>query len=99
LIKLQISPATQPRAGWQRTISEQRVQLERVLEDSPSLRQFIPEAIEKELPTARRMALLDLAEIAEQPSADPTTLTFTADQILGNPSPPLGRRGQGEVGN
>ncbi len=83
LIKLQISPAVQPRSGWTRTIAEQRLQIERLLEDSPSLRQLVPEAIRKELPSARSMALLDLAEFAEQPTAEPESLAFSADQVLG----------------
>ena len=83
LIKLQASPADQPRVGWKRTIVEQRMQIERLVEDSPSLRRFAPEAITKELPSARNMALLDLADFGEQPTADPASLTFTDDQVLG----------------
>lgn len=83
LIKLQVSPADGPRAGWKRTVAEQRVQIERLLEDSPSLRQFASEAIGKELPSARNMALLDLAEFAERLATDPESLTFSEAQVLG----------------
>ena len=38
LIKLQISPATDPRAGWRETILRGRSEAEELLRDSPSLR-------------------------------------------------------------
>ncbi len=83
LIKLQLSPADQPRTGWKRTVVEQRTRLERLLEDSPSLRRFVPEAIRKELASAENMARLDLADFGEQPVVHPGSLTFTEDQVLG----------------
>jgi hypothetical protein len=83
LSKLEVSPAKQPRLGWKRTIMEQRAQTERVLEDSPSLRQFVAEAIRKEPPSACSMASLDLTGFAEQPSADPDSLVFSDTQVLG----------------
>ena len=86
LIKLQASPATEPRAGWQRTVVEQRLQIGRLLKDSPSLRQLVPEAINDEMAGARMLALLDLAEFGEfgeQPLADPGQLTFSEKHVLG----------------
>jgi hypothetical protein len=83
LIKLQASPATEPRAGWQRTVVEQRLQIGRLLKDSPSLRQLVPEAINDEMAGARMLALLDLAEFGEQALADPGQLTFSEDHVLG----------------
>jgi Domain of unknown function DUF29 len=82
-IRLQVSPPDRPRTGWKRTVAEQRVRIERLLEDSPSLRQFVPEAIPKELPSARSMALLDLAEFEDQPAAETETLVFSDAQVLG----------------
>ena len=38
LFKLQISPATDPRAGWRETILRGRSEAEELLRDSPSLR-------------------------------------------------------------
>ena len=38
LIKLAASPATEPRLGWQATVDRGRGEVERLLEDSPSLR-------------------------------------------------------------
>ena len=39
LMKLAASPATEPRAGWEATIARERVEIGRLLEDSPSLGQ------------------------------------------------------------
>ena len=38
LLKLARSPAEEPRAGWIETIARERAEIERLLEDSPSLR-------------------------------------------------------------
>ena len=83
LIKLMLSPATAPRAGWRRTVVEQRLQLSRLLKDSPSLRPFVSEAIAEELPGARTLATLDLAEVDEPPKADPEGISPSEDQMLG----------------
>jgi hypothetical protein len=83
LIKLEVSPADRPRAGWKRTIVEQRIQIARLLKDSPSLRQLLPDAIRDELPDARTLASLDLAEFDAQPAADPDSLVFSDAQVLG----------------
>jgi hypothetical protein len=50
---------------------------------SPSLRAQVPDTIAEELSDARRLALLDLAEFAEQPTTDLHSLIFTEDQVLG----------------
>ncbi|HEY3847401.1 MAG TPA: DUF29 domain-containing protein [Acetobacteraceae bacterium] len=83
LIKLQVSPATEPRPGWHETIIEQRAEIRTLLEDSPSLRPTAPTIINKELPAARAAALASLAGYNEQPRVDPAVLDFTADQVLG----------------
>src|SRR5690349_24464025 len=40
LIKLDASPATEPRAGWRATVERTRIEIEALLDDSPSLRGF-----------------------------------------------------------
>ena len=49
LIKLQASPAAEPRGGWRETIIEQHSAIERVIEDSPSLRQAVGRVIAREI--------------------------------------------------
>jgi hypothetical protein len=41
-VKLEYSPAIEPRNGWRRTIRLARVDIARILEDSPSLKREIP---------------------------------------------------------
>ena len=54
LMKLEASPATKPRGGWQETIVRARGEIERLLEDSPSLRPAVDAIIVRELLRARR---------------------------------------------
>ena len=46
-VKLEYSPAIAPRNGWRRTIRLARLDIDRVLEDSPSLKREISRLIEK----------------------------------------------------
>ncbi len=43
LLKLQHSPAREPRPGWQETILRERLTVERLIAESPSLRPDLPE--------------------------------------------------------
>ena len=83
LIKLQASPATEPRTAWRRTVREQRRGIQRLLKESPSLGQAVPGIIAEELSGAREEALASLADNDEQPRTDVAGLDFAADQVLG----------------
>jgi hypothetical protein len=83
LIRLRASPAVDPRRGWERTLIVQRDGIHKLLADSPSLRPQVAGMIAAELPTARRLALLSLAEHDETPAVDVTTLTFSEGEVLG----------------
>lgn len=82
LIRLQASPATEPRRGWQRTLIVQRDAISKILKESPSLRPLVRGIVAAELPTARRLALLELAEYGETPTIDVATVTFSESDIL-----------------
>lgn len=84
LIKLEKSPATEPRAGWRATIQTQRSEIEAVLEDSPSLRPTVPDVVDRELDKARRVAALAMAGHGEHAPPDPDSTRYTADQVLGD---------------
>jgi len=84
LIKLQASPAVEPRLGWRETVREQRDGVQVLLEDSPSLGQFVPEMIAKALIAARRQTGASLADRAEEPKVDLAGLDYTEDQVLGS---------------
>ena len=61
LIKLEASPATDPRAGWRVTVLEQRAGLRDVLRDSPSLTRTVAAVIAEEIEVAREIAAISLA--------------------------------------
>jgi Domain of unknown function DUF29 len=83
LIKLQTSPALDPRAAWRSTIRRERREIERLLADAPSLRPTVPAVIERELASAREAVRDDLADRREQPRVDLAALSYTAEQALG----------------
>ena len=84
LMKLQSSPAADPRPGWRDTIQEHRDELERLLSDAPSLHERVPAVIAKELDRARRRAHSALADYGEQSRVDLDAITYTAEQVLGD---------------
>lgn len=83
LMKLQASPSVPPRNGWQRTVLEQRGQIQVLLDDSPSLSRRVSEAINNELPRARELARSDLSEFNEPVRAGLEDQTFNETQVLG----------------
>jgi hypothetical protein len=82
LIKLQASPATEPRGH--ETIIEQRSEIERVVEDSPSLRQTIGRIVAKEIGPARRQASAALTDHGETPSIDLDRVSHSQAEVPGN---------------
>ncbi len=83
LLKLEVSPATEPARGWRDTIRRARGHIERTLEDSPSLRREVAELIARETPRARALVLANLHDYIEQPLADIDALAYTEAQVLG----------------
>jgi hypothetical protein len=90
LMKLEASPAIEPRKGWTETIREQRDEIERVLKEAPSLRRTVPGVIGEELPGARRRVSAALTDYGEQPRVDVGALTFTEEQVLDDWFPDIG---------
>jgi hypothetical protein len=87
LLKLEASPAAEPRAGWRATIDEARTEIEGVLEDSPSLRRETQALIKKQIRAAARQAANDLSNHGEPIEAITDRLTggeYTEDQVLGD---------------
>jgi hypothetical protein len=82
LIRLRASPASEPRRSWKRTLIVRRDGIQKLLDESPSLRPLIAGIIAAELPMARRLALLALAEHGEKPTIDVAILNFSEDDIL-----------------
>ena len=83
LMKLAASPATEPRAGWEATIARERVEIGRLLEDSPSLRVALPDVIAREERSARRLVARDMSLRGEAPTVALDGLAYDVDQVLG----------------
>jgi hypothetical protein len=83
LIKLQASPATEPRIGWKVSILKARQGIERSLEATPSLKPEVAAMISDETRRERKAVAETLAIFGEQPRVDIASLTFTEDRVLG----------------
>jgi hypothetical protein len=86
-VELEHSPSIEPRNGWRRTIRLARLDIERILEDSPSLKREIPRLIGIETAKAVQLAILDLEEHGEIDQMElPTTkaMAYTEEQVLGD---------------
>ena len=87
LLKLEASPAAEPRGGWQNTIQQARDEIEALLEDSPSLRNEVEGIIAKQIRAATKLATRDLESHGEPTDRMKARLAaggFTADEVLGD---------------
>ncbi|HJS86590.1 MAG TPA: DUF29 domain-containing protein [Acetobacteraceae bacterium] len=84
LMKLEASPAADPRNGWIATALHARDDIDDVLRTSPSLRREVAEIIERQVIRARRMVRLELARLGEAVRVDLDTLTYAEKQVLGD---------------
>ena len=82
LLKLQHSPATDPRAGWVNSVLEQRNRLEYDL--TPRLRQILQDELPRVYAIARRTAERRLRVHGEDTAAAalPAACAYTVDQII-----------------
>jgi len=91
LLKLQFSPAAEPRRRWSESVADARSEIEIVLRMSPSLRTEIVTAIadERELATHRAVSDLDqYGKISPTRARQMRAASFTPEQILGDWLPP-----------
>ena len=84
LLKLEHSPAQDPRKGWRASVVEHRARLE--VELTPRLRQILDEERPRLYGIARRAAEVALRDYGEQAAADalPASCPYTLDQITGD---------------
>ena len=84
LLKLQYSPAQDPRSGWIDSVLEHRNRLEFDL--TPRLRQILEDELPRVYAVARRTAERRLRVHGEDAAASalPATCPYTADQITGD---------------
>jgi hypothetical protein len=83
LLKLERSPASDPREGWMDTIGRERLNVEYLLEDSPSLRGELGPMIEKLKPRVTRLATASLFGYGETVKEVPLP-SYTEEQVLGD---------------
>ena len=88
LMKLEASPATDPRRGWLDTIDEARAAIDRILEDSPSLRRELPGIVQAELRRVRKLVQAALDRSGETPRVPLDSLDYAANQVTGDWLPP-----------
>lgn len=81
LLKLEFSPAADPRGGWEHEVGEFRIQLGKRLRDNPGLSPHVPALFAEAWSDARRLAVRELARdgVAELPEACPYTLAQASD--------------------
>lgn len=91
LLKLEHSSAADARRGWVEAVNDVRIEIELVLEDSPSLKNRIAALIEAELARGARAAIRDLEKYGEVDAPTASRIQaarYTEDQILGDWFPP-----------
>ena len=82
LLKLEHSPARDPRDGWIETVARCRGDVSRILDDSPSLRRKLSERWLKEYALARRSAVRSLARDGVDADEIPLEPPCTVDQAI-----------------
>jgi Domain of unknown function DUF29 len=91
LLKLEHSPAVDPRRGWVETINDARTEIELLIEDSPSLKNELGRLTEAELARGSRVAIRDLEKCGEVDTAIASSIRrarYTEDQVIGDWFPP-----------
>lgn len=78
LLKLAHSPSAEPRSGWIETVGRERREVERLLEDSPSLRGEIDRLVALEGPRTAAFVAEATRSFAGEQAA------FTEEQVLGD---------------
>jgi hypothetical protein len=86
-VKLEYSPAIDPRNDWRRTVRLARLDIGRILRDSPSLKREIRGLIEEETAGAVQLAIIDLEERDEIDDMELPAIrgtSYNEEQILGD---------------
>ena len=84
LLKLEFSPASEPRRGWTETVIRARGEIETWLADEPGLRRRLPGIIEQERPHVAKLAakgLLDFSDNSPGVQARLQCGLYTDEQI------------------
>ena len=91
LVKLQHSPAPDPRRGWRQTVSLARSEVKDLLDESPSLKRQIEPLVNKVMESAIALALSDMEHYGEVNLSMSRLIRrrrYTTEQVLGEWFPP-----------
>ena len=97
LLKLAASPADLPRRQWRKEVRAFRRKLNRILQDSPSLRARVPEFLQEAMPAALLDVEEELTERGELDRAAPILQEFrertlSPEEVMGDGLPRPGTR-------
>ena len=81
LLKLQYSPAKDPRPGWENSVDVHRSKARKILADSPALRSDLQATLDESYDDGRRRAARDLRRELD-PKVLPERCPYTVEQIL-----------------
>jgi hypothetical protein len=82
LLKLELSPAAEPRNGWMESVDNHRLDARRVLKGSPSLKAPLDETLAEAWEEGRWLAARGLARDGLSGADVPADCPYTADQLL-----------------
>lgn len=92
LLKLEFSPATEPRRGWIETVVRERRDIDELLEDNPSLRPALPSLLSRAHVKSWDLAALNLGAFGGLPRTTRGTMEtrrYELGQVLGDWLPGL----------
>jgi hypothetical protein len=98
LVKLEYSPAADPRRGWEESIGDARAEIEDLLETSPSLTAELDQDIAAQARRAVERAIGDLQRHGETGGLDLSRIrstSYSREQVLGDWFPPEPREQAG----
>ncbi len=87
LLKLEYSPAQLPRRGWRNSIIDARVEIERLLKTSPSLRRVADQELAYAIASTARATIAKLRNFDELDAVGERRMrerTYTTDQVIGD---------------
>lgn len=94
LLKLEYSPASEPRAGWKRSVIEHRLRLPEILKENPSLAPQLPDLMRSAWEMARALAAQSVVDF-DGLNADilPTECPYQTDAVFDRSWLPASRHG------